>query len=104
MSQAFMEGQFPLASHLEAEAIRQAVGDSLYSENANSMVGEWSEDAELYVRSDWSRISRWIEGNGIELTPQQERDLIDFASDYASLVDEEEDIAELRAIRNEGEK
>ncbi len=105
MSQAFMESSFPLARHESSDTIRQAVTRSLYGENVDPTVSDWSDDAVIYTRSSWSLILQALEDDDIKLTTQEESDLINFASDYASLVDSEEDMAELEAIRrNKGEK
>ncbi len=105
MSQAFMESSFPLVGHEYADTIRQAVTHSLYGENADPSVSDWSNEAVIYTRSSWSSIWQALEDKDIKLTPQEESDLINFASDYASLVDSEDDMTELEAIRrNEGEE
>jgi len=105
MSQALMENAFPLAGNVNASYMRGVVKDSLYDENADPWVEDGSNEALLYVRSDWQAIRRALEERGIVLTPQEDADLFDFASQYASLVDEERDMAELEAMRRkEGEE
>ena len=104
MSQQFLEREFPLASHPDASKIRSFVVDSLYGENVNPFAKhQWADDAEIYVRSNWSHISDRLADDGIELSSDEEVQLIDFSSDYASLVDDEEDAAEIIQLRKEGE-
>jgi hypothetical protein len=103
MSQAFMETAFPLASHEDASRIRGAIEDSLHGENVNPSADDWSDDALVYIRSDWTVVRQFLKDRGIELTPQEESELMDFSSEYASLVDQEADDNELHAMRNEGE-
>lgn len=102
MSQAFMESGFPLSQHNESAEIRRLIIDSLYGENANPAADDYSPGAIIYTRSDWSYIARKLQDQGINLSPEEEAELIDFASDYASLVDEEDDLAEdAERARNE---
>ena len=104
MSQQFLEKEFPLASHPDALKIRSFVSSSLYSENANPLAeGTWAEDAIIYTRSNWSYILDRLIDEGIELSSKDEVALIDFSSEYASLVDDEEDMAEIIQLRKEGE-
>ena len=104
MSQQFLEKEFPLATHPDASKLRAFVVDSLYGENANPFAAnKWADDAVIYTRSDWSYISDMLADEKIALSSEQEVQLVDFSSEYASLVDDEEDMAEIIQLRKEGE-
>lgn len=102
MSQALMESGFPFAEHPQADAIRRVIDDSLYVETAIPGGNVWDEDAELYVRPSYTYIRDWLAQAGVVLAARDESELWDFASDYASMVDQEEDWAELRKLETEG--
>ncbi|MES2876438.1 MAG: hypothetical protein V4678_03120 [Patescibacteria group bacterium] len=98
-----MEREFPLAAHRQAARIKQFVMDSLFGENADPAVSRWSDDAVIYTRSSWTSISERLTDNRIDLTSEEEIALIDFSSEYASLVDDEDDTAEIIQLRKQGE-
>ncbi len=105
MSQQFMEQGFPLVEHKDASKLRQFVMDSLFGENANPFAeNQWADHAEVYIRSNWLYISDKLEEDGIELSSADEVALMGFAGEYASLLDDEDDIAELAALRKEAMK
>src|SRR5690606_32417943 len=99
MSQQFMEKNFPLAARSDAAEIRRVVDESLYSENVESTVADDSPSAVSYLRADHEGVMRTLEDRGIKLADGEEAQLIDFASEYASLVDQENDTEELQAAR-----
>lgn len=103
MSQAYMEREFPLAQHEQAAKIRQFVMDSLFRENADPTTDRWSDDATIFTRSSWTYISDQIADHGIELSSRDEVALIDFSSEYASKVDDEENMAELIQLLKQGD-
>jgi hypothetical protein len=103
MSQAFMEGSFPFVGHEKEARIKQSVVLSLYPENPEGG-SPYEEDAVVYTRSDWAAILRKLDEAGVQLTVDEEDELSEFASTYASLVDEEIDRAELNAMMKEGEE
>jgi len=100
MSEMYMEQSFPLADHPEASKLREIADQSLYGENANPLAeSQWADDAVVYVRSDMGRIFQGLDDAEIVLSPAEEAQLIDFASAYASLKDDEEDMQ----LQREGE-
>lgn len=103
MSQAFMERSFPFDGHEKEASIKRSVVLSLYPENPEGG-SLYEEDAVVYTRSDWAAILRKLDDVGVQLTADEEDALYEFASAYASLVDEETDRAELNAMMNEGEE
>ena len=103
MSQAYMEHEFPLGRHEQAAKIKRFVMDSLFSENVDPSVSKWSDEAVLYIRSSWTYLSDRLADDHIELSSEDEAALIDFASEYASKVDDEENMAELIQLRKEGD-
>lgn len=104
MSQQFLEKEFPLASRTDASRLRSFVVESLYSENVNPMAENcWDDNAVNCTRSSWSYILDRLIDDKIELSSEEEVQLIGFSSNYASLVDEEEGMAEIIQLRKEGE-
>lgn len=103
-SQLFMEQSFPLPGHPHAGLLRQFVHDSLYGENADPTVSDWSDGAVIYVRSSWTFIREQLRHMRITLEPRDADALMEFSSGYAVIVDEEADRAELDEIRKEGDK
>ncbi len=104
MSQLFLEREFPLDSHPAAYRLRSFVVDSLYSENVNPTAkSQWDDEAIIYVRSSWASISDRMADEKIELSSDEEVRLMGFSSEYASLVDDEDSMAELVQLRKEGD-
>ncbi len=104
MSQQFLEKEFPLADRADASKLRSFVIDSLYSENVNPHAEhQWAEDAVVYTRSSWSYILDRLIDDGVVLSSEEEVELIDFSSEYASLVDDEQDMAEIVQLRKKGD-
>lgn len=90
--------KFPLADHPSAEALREIVHASLVSENANPLADDYSDEASMFTRSDRSFIEAVLADAGIALTAEEEAVLVEFADDYASMVNAEEDAEEDAAL------
>ncbi len=90
-SEIILETEFPLIllSHPEASLIKECVRRCVRAENANPAADYWSEDANLFMRADYTDLMKELEYAGVELSMHEFAELYAFAEQYADAREDE---------------